>query len=146
MTHSVLVAEDEHHIVEALTFLMERAGFRVSVACDGPTAIEMVRRDHPDLLLLDIMLPGCDGFEVLELLKAGADTRRTRVIILTAKGREVDRRRARELGVDDYITKPFANRDVVERVTALLRRPRQDPKAASERDPATRAGCASTEA
>ncbi|MGA7485798.1 MAG: response regulator [Xanthobacteraceae bacterium] len=120
MRHSVVVAEDEPHLVEALTFLMRRAGFAVNVATDGPSAIDLVRRVHPDLVLLDIMLPGCDGFEVLARLRADPATRNIRVVVLTAKGREQDNRRARELGADDYITKPFDNSDVVARVSSLL--------------------------
>jgi DNA-binding response OmpR family regulator len=123
MARSVLVAEDEAHLVEALTFLMTRAGFDVRVAGDGPTALAMIRQHLPDLVLLDLMLPGCDGFEVLEALKADSRTRDTRVIVLTAKGREQDRQRASALGVDDYVTKPFSNSDVVERVRTLLSGP-----------------------
>lgn len=123
MARSVLVAEDEAHLVEALSFLMTRAGFDVSVAGDGPTALAMIRQQRPDLVLLDLMLPGCDGFEVLEALKADSRTREIRVIVLTAKGREQDRLRAKALGVDDYVTKPFSNSDVVERVRALLSGP-----------------------
>ena len=142
----VLVVEDEKKIASLVRKGLEAHGFLVESSQNGDEGFVLATSRFYDVVVLDIMLPGCDGFEVLELLKAGPDTRRTRVIILTAKGREVDRRRARELGVDDYITKPFANRDVVERVTALLRRPRQDLKAVSERDPVTRTGCDSTEA
>jgi DNA-binding response OmpR family regulator len=123
MARSVLVAEDEAHLVEALSFLMTRAGFDVAAAADGPTALAMIRQQRPDLVILDLMLPGCDGFEVLEALKADARTRDTRVIVLTARGREQDRLRAKALGVDDYVTKPFSNSDVVERVRALLSGP-----------------------
>jgi DNA-binding response OmpR family regulator len=117
---SVLVAEDERNLVEALSFLMRRAGFDVSVARDGPTAVEMARTMLPDLVLLDIMLPGFDGFEVVSTIKRESPERRPRIVMLTARGHEKDRRKALELGVDDYVTKPFSNRDVVERVRALL--------------------------
>ena len=120
MAHSVLVAEDERNLVEALSFLMQRAGYEVSVARDGPTTVTMTREIRPDLVLLDIMLPGFDGFEVVTAIKRELPDKMPRIIMLTAKGHEKDRRKALALGVDDYITKPFSNRDVVERVRALL--------------------------
>lgn len=119
MAPSILVAEDERNLVEALSFIMRRAGYAVSVAHDGPTAIEMTRATNPDLILLDIMLPGFDGFEVVETIKRMAPNR-PRIVMLTAKGHEKDRRKALALGVDDYVTKPFSNGDVVARVQALL--------------------------
>ncbi len=120
MAQSVLVAEDERNLVEALSFLMRRAGYEVSIAHDGPSTVEMARRIKPDLVLLDIMLPGFDGFEVVAAIRREAGDRQPRVIMLTAKGHEKDRRKAVGLGVDDYVTKPFSNRDVIERVRALL--------------------------
>ncbi len=102
---------------------MRRAGFSVDVARDGPSAVDMARRLKPDLVILDIMLPGCDGFAVLEALRADPALAATRVIMLTAKGREDDRNKAMALGVDDYVTKPFANRDVIARVRSLLGAP-----------------------
>ena len=120
MAQSVLVAEDERNLVEALSFLMRRAGYEVSVTHDGPSTVETARRIKPDLVLLDIMLPGFDGFEVVSAIRSEAAGKQPRVIMLTAKGHEKDRRKAVGLGVDDYVTKPFSNRDVVERVRALL--------------------------
>lgn len=120
MAQSILVAEDERNLVEALSFLMQRAGYEVHVARDGPATVEMAGRLSPDLVLLDIMLPGFDGFEVIEALRRVPGGKRPRIVMLTAKGHEKDRRKALELGVDDYVTKPFSNRDVVERVRALL--------------------------
>jgi len=120
LAQSVLVAEDERNIAESLTFLMEKAGLDVRVAYDGPTALRMVGERTPDLVLLDLMIPGCDGFEVLRRLRDNPNWRAMRVLILTAKGREIDRRKAQDLGVDDYMTKPFSTRDVVKRVQALL--------------------------
>jgi DNA-binding response OmpR family regulator len=122
LAQSVLVAEDERNLVEALSFLMRRAGYEVNVTHDGPSTVEMARRIRPDLVLLDIMLPGFDGFEVVSAIRQEAGDRQPRVIMLTAKGHEKDRRKALGLGVDDYVTKPFSNRDVVERVRALLAR------------------------
>lgn len=120
LSQSVLVAEDERNIAESLTFLMEKAGLDVRVAYDGPTALHMVGERTPDLVLLDLMIPGCDGFEVLRKLRDHPQWPAMRVLILTAKGREIDRRKAQDLGVDDYVTKPFSTRDVVKRVQALL--------------------------
>jgi DNA-binding response OmpR family regulator len=120
VAQSILVAEDERNLVEALSFLMQRAGYEVHVARDGPATVEMVGRLSPDLVLLDIMLPGFDGFEVVEAIRRVPGGRRPRIVMLTAKGHERDRRKALELGVDDYVTKPFSNRDVVDRVRALL--------------------------
>jgi DNA-binding response OmpR family regulator len=120
VAQSVLVAEDERNLVEALSFLMRRAGYEVNVTHDGPSTVEVARRIKPDLVLLDIMLPGFDGFEVVSAIRQEAGERQPRIIMLTAKGHEKDRRKAVGLGVDDYVTKPFSNRDVVERVRALL--------------------------
>ena len=120
MAPSILVAEDERNLVEALSFLMQRAGYEVHVARDGPATVEMARRLGPDLVLLDVMLPGLDGFAVVEALNREPGGKRPRIVMLTAKGHEKDRRKAELLGVDDYVTKPFSNRDVVERVRSLL--------------------------
>jgi two-component system alkaline phosphatase synthesis response regulator PhoP len=120
VSRTVLVAEDEANIVESLRFLMTKAGLQVRVASDGPSALRMVRESPPDLVLLDIMLPGCDGFEVLRAIRANPHYARVRVMMLTAKGREIDRAKALELGVDDFVTKPFSTRDVVARVRGLV--------------------------
>lgn len=120
MPRTVLVAEDEANIVESLRFLMAKAGLQVRVATDGPMALRMVREAPPDLVLLDIMLPGCDGFEVLRAIRANPRYAGVRVMMLTAKGRTVDRAKALELGVDDFVTKPFSTREVVARVRGLV--------------------------
>tara|TARA_R110000868_G_scaffold166960_1_gene401264 strand:+ start:109204 stop:109587 length:384 start_codon:yes stop_codon:yes gene_type:complete len=116
----VLIAEDEETIVESLSFLMEKEGYEVSVATDGQTAIAMIARDLPDMVLLDVMMPGCDGFEVVRAVRDNPQTRPIPIMMLTAKTREVDRRKGLELGVDDFVTKPFSTRDVVSRVKAML--------------------------
>lgn len=121
----VLIAEDEETIVESLSFLMEKEGYDVSVATDGQTAISMITRNVPDMVLLDVMMPGCDGFEVVRAMRGNANTRLIPIMMLTAKTREVDRRKGLELGVDDFVTKPFSTRDVVSRVRALLGRTEQ---------------------
>jgi len=118
----VLIAEDEETIVESLSFLMEKEGYDVSVATDGRTAISMIARDIPDMVLLDVMMPVCDGFEVVRAARNDPNTRQMPIMMLTAKTREVDRRKGLELGVDDFVTKPFSTRDVVSRVKALLKR------------------------
>ena len=118
----VLIAEDEETIVESLSFLMEKEGYDVTVATDGQTAIKMIARDIPDMVLLDVMMPGCDGFEVVRAARADLKTKAIPIMMLTAKTREVDRRKGLELGVDDFVTKPFSTRDVVSRVKTLLER------------------------
>ncbi|MGE0418573.1 MAG: response regulator transcription factor [Acetobacteraceae bacterium] len=120
MARNVLIAEDEEAIVESLSFLMETLGLRVRVAVDGMTALDMVRTEIPDLMLLDVMMPGCDGFEVARRVRADPACHATRILMLSAKNREIDRRKGQEIGVDDYITKPFSTREVVERVRLLL--------------------------
>ena len=119
---TVLIAEDEDTIVESLSFLMGKEGFEVRVATDGRTAISMIAEAPPDILLLDVMMPGCDGFEVVQAVRAEAATKDLPIMMLTAKTREVDRRKGLELGVDDFVTKPFSTRDVGARVKALLER------------------------
>ena len=116
----VLIAEDEETIVESLSFLMEKEGYDVSIATDGQMAIAMIVRDLPDMVLLDVMMPGCDGFDVVRAVRANPQTRPVPIMMLTAKTREVDRRKGLELGVDDFVTKPFSTRDVVSRVKAML--------------------------
>ena len=120
MPKSVLVAEDEHNIAESLVFLMEKAGLDVRRAQDGGETLALAERHTPDLVLLDLMLPGRDGFDVLQALRDIPGLSGVRILILTAKGRERDRLKAQELGIDGYVTKPFSTRDVVQRVKSLL--------------------------
>ena len=120
MTHRVLVVEDEPNIVDSLSFLMKQAGFAVQVARDGDTALRVLESQVPDLILLDVMLPRRDGFDVCRAIRANPDWRRVKIIMLTAKGRDLDRRKGLELGADDYIIKPFSTREIVERVRGLL--------------------------
>ncbi|MGY4876545.1 response regulator transcription factor [Vreelandella aquamarina] len=117
---NVLVVDDEPNIVLSLEFLMEQAGFTVTTAEDGEQALDCVERATPDLILLDIGLPGISGFDVLEQLRAQPITERLPVIILTAHGREVEREKGMALGADDYITKPFSTQGLVEKVRQLL--------------------------
>jgi DNA-binding response OmpR family regulator len=120
MSQRVLVVEDEPHIVESLSFLMKQAGFEVAVARDGAAAIRVIESRPPDLVLLDVMLPRRDGFEVCRAIRANPDWEGIRIVILSAKGRDQERRKGLELGADDYIVKPFSTHDVVERVRRLL--------------------------
>jgi len=118
----ILVVEDEPDIAEVLQFSLDRAGFAVDVERRGDAALEAIRRQPPDLIVLDLMLPGLDGLEVTRLLKRDPATARLPLVMLTAKGEEVDRIVGLELGADDYIPKPFSPREVVLRIKAVLRR------------------------
>ncbi|CAM3915845.1 response regulator [Vreelandella rituensis] len=116
----VLVVDDEPNIVLSLEFLMEQAGFDVVTAEDGESALACVNDAIPDLILLDISLPGISGFDVLEQLRADSDKAHLPIIMLTAHGREVEREKGMALGADDYITKPFSTQALVSKVKALL--------------------------
>ncbi|ACV78921.1 response regulator [Nakamurella multipartita] len=117
----VLVVDDEPHIRTVLRGYLEADGFEVVDAADGETAVDLVRRDPPDLVLLDVMLPGIDGLEVLRRLRAVSDAY---VILVTARAEEVDKLVGLAVGADDYVTKPFSPREVTARVKAVLRRDR----------------------
>ncbi len=118
----ILIAEDEPNIVELLTFVLERAGCEIRSVRDGEAAISLIRQDPPDVLLLDLMLPKKDGYEVLKAVRASTTNAALPVVMLTAKGQERDRRVAESLGVDMFITKPFSNQEVVDSVLKLVRR------------------------
>jgi DNA-binding response OmpR family regulator len=116
----VLIAEDEPSILESLEFILRRAGWTVSAVTDGDAALEGVRRLRPRVLLLDVMLPKRSGFDVLKLVRADVALQDIPVLILTAKGQQQDRRIATELGADAFVTKPYANAEVVGAVRQLL--------------------------
>ncbi len=118
----ILVVEDEPDIAEVLQFSLDRAGFAVDIERRGDTALEAIRKQPPDLIVLDLMLPGLDGLEVTRMLKRDPATARLPLVMLTAKGEEVDRIVGLELGADDYIPKPFSPREVVLRIKAVRRR------------------------
>ena len=120
MAYSVLVADDEPNIVLSLKFLMSQAGFNVRVARNGEEALAAIEQDPPDLILLDVMMPKKDGYDVCQTIRGHPDWRDMKIVMLTAKGREVEREKGMALGADDYITKPFSTREVVERVMQLL--------------------------
>jgi len=119
MTKTVLLAEDEPNIVESLTFLLERAGFAISVANDGRQALESALELQPSVLVLDLMLPELDGYEVLRQLRANPKGANLPVLMLTAKGQRIDRETALECGADLFMTKPFANAEITAAVTKL---------------------------
>ena len=116
----VLVVDDEPHILRSLGFVLRRAGLEVVEARSGGEALELVRRERPHLVFLDIMMPELDGYEVCRQIKACEELASTYVILLTAKGEEADRRRGVEAGADDYMTKPFSPSRAVDRVKAAL--------------------------
>lgn len=122
MSQQILIVEDEADIRELLRFNLEREGFSVLEAADGNEALRLARQHLPDLMLLDVMMPGPDGFEVCRLLGAQAETAHIPVLMLTARGEEMDRVVGLSLGADDYVVKPFSVRELMLRIRAVLRR------------------------
>lgn len=120
---SVLIVDDEPNILLSLQFLMKKAGYDVRTAKDGEQALEEIARAKPDLVLLDVMMPKLDGFSVCQRIRAEPDWQSVRVIMLTARGRDVEREKGLSLGADDYITKPFSTKDAIDRVAAVLAKP-----------------------
>ena len=121
MAEKILVVEDEITLQETLAYNLKRQGYEVETVGDGPAALQSARTTHPDLILLDIMLPGMDGFEVCRVLR---QEMATPVLMLTARDEEIDRVVGLEVGADDYLIKPFSMRELLARVKALLRRVR----------------------
>lgn len=122
LTKRILIVDDDKSIVKIVRGYLEQAGFEVLAAYDGETAMHALRREKPDLLILDLMLPDRDGWEITRLIRADAALATTPIIMLTARIEDTDKIIGLELGADDYITKPFNVREVVARVRALLRR------------------------
>jgi len=118
----ILIVDDEEHIVELLKFNLLNAGYDVYTANDGIEAVKIAKAEKPSLVLLDLMLPGIDGFDVCKEIKRDNEMKKTSIIMLTAKGEELDKILGLELGADDYITKPFSVRELLARVKAVLRR------------------------
>jgi len=124
---AILVVDDEPHIVEVVQDYLKQAGYRVLTARDGQTALTVARHERPDLIVLDLMLPGgIDGLEVCRRVRRDPSLAGTPIVMLTARVEETDRIVGLELGADDYVTKPFSPREVVARVRAVLRRARDD--------------------
>ncbi len=119
MKKSVLLAEDEPNIVESITFLLERAGFEVMVTTDGRQALDTALEKQPSVLVLDLMLPEMDGYEVLRNLRANPRGENLPVLMLTAKGQRIDRETALECGANLFMTKPFANAEITAAVEKL---------------------------
>ena len=120
MPQSILIVDDEPNIVLSLEYLMKKANYDVRVARDGQEALRAVAERKPDLVLLDVMLPKLDGFSVCQTIRDNPEWKDVRIIILTARGRDIEREKGLALGADDYITKPFSTRDVVERIRQYL--------------------------
>jgi DNA-binding response OmpR family regulator len=120
MAKRVLVVDDEPNIVMSLRFLMEREGFEVEVAPTGEAALEALQRAPADLVLLDVMMPKLDGFEVCQRIRTNPAWAKTKIVMLTARGREIERDKGLALGADAYVTKPFSTRELVARVKQML--------------------------
>jgi DNA-binding response OmpR family regulator len=123
MKRKILIADDEPNILVSLEYLMQREGFEVLLARDGDEALAQLQAARPDLVLLDVMMPGRSGFEVCQALRADEALKHTLVVMLTAKGRETDVAKGLGVGADAYITKPFSTRALVQAVRDLLARP-----------------------
>jgi len=119
--HRILVVDDELNILELIRYNLEKDGYTVLTASDGNDALEMARREKPDLILLDVMLPGVDGLSTCRLLRQNEETRKIPIIMISARGEELDKVLGLEIGADDYVTKPFSNRELLARIKARLR-------------------------
>jgi DNA-binding response OmpR family regulator len=117
---TVLIVDDEPNILLSLQFVMKKAGYEVRTAKDGEEALAEIARARPDVVLLDVMMPKLDGFTVCQRIKSTPDWKAVRVIMLTARGRDVEREKGLSLGADDYITKPFSTKEATDRVAAVL--------------------------
>ena len=120
MTTKILIADDEPNILISLEFLMKREGYEVHLARDGQEALDVLRREHPRLVLLDVMMPRKTGFEVCQEVRNDDAIRGTLILMLTAKGRETDVVKGLALGADAYMTKPFSTRELVQKVHGML--------------------------
>src|SRR4030043_2152146 len=118
----ILVVDDEADLVELVSYNLKKEGFRIDSASDGESALAKIRKDRYDLLILDILLPGIQGVELCRIVRNDSKTASLPIIMLTAKGEEIDRIVGLEIGADDYVTKPFSPRELVARVKAALRR------------------------
>jgi DNA-binding response OmpR family regulator len=120
MTHKILIADDEPNIVVSLEYLMKRAGYQVLVARDGQQALDLLRSERPALVLLDLMMPVKSGIEVCQELRADEALRGTKVLMLTAKGRDTDVQKGLGVGADAYMTKPFSTKELAAKVAEML--------------------------
>jgi len=122
MNKKILVADDEPNIVISLEYLLKREGYTVLLARDGQQALDTIIQERPDLVLLDVMMPGKSGFEVCQAVRANEELQGTKILMLTAKGRDTDLAKGTALGADDYMTKPFSTRELAEKVARMLGR------------------------
>jgi len=120
MNTTILIADDEPNILISLEFLMKREGYEVKLARDGQEALDAIGQHRPDLVLLDVMMPHKSGFDVCQEVRANPTLSQTRILMLTAKGRDTDIAKGLALGANAYITKPFSTRELVEKVRSLL--------------------------
>jgi len=120
MSKRILVVDDEPNIIISVQFLMSREGFDVSIARDGDEALDAIRGQRPDLVVLDVMMPKRNGFEVCEAVRSDPELAAVRILMLTAKGREADFDKGMKLGADAYLAKPFSTRELVQKVRELL--------------------------
>ncbi|MFZ5648419.1 MAG: response regulator [Bacillota bacterium] len=131
--NSVLVVDDEQNILELIRYNLEKEGYRVLAATDGNMALDLAGRERPDLILLDVMLPGFDGLSVCRSLRQNEATRKIPIIMISARGEELDKVLGLELGADDYVTKPFSIRELLARIKARLRS-KEDSGLADKKD------------
>jgi len=117
---SILIVDDEPNILLSLEFLMKQAGYEVQTSADGDDALQQIHATPPDLVLLDINMPKRNGYEVCETVRADPKLSSVKIIMLTAKGRDVEREKGLALGADDYVVKPFSTQDVVDKVSNIL--------------------------
>ena len=120
MTKEILIVDEDPNLIVPIQFLMEQLGYRVMLSERGEDALDLIYRYKPDLVLLDIMLPGMDGYEVCEIIRLNPNYRNVKIIFLTAKGREVEIAQGLALGADAYITKPFSNAALIAKVKEIL--------------------------
>ena len=120
MAKQVLIADDEPNIVAALEYLLERNGYQVHVARNGDEALSLIERHRPDLVLLDVMMPQRSGYDVCQRVREREDWRHIKIVMLSAKGRDVEVNKGLSLGADEYITKPFSTRELVAKINDLL--------------------------
>jgi DNA-binding response OmpR family regulator len=125
MAKSVLIVDDESYIVKSLSFVMKNAGFETCSAGDGEEALQKLDEMVPDLVILDVMMPKLDGFEVCKAIRANPAWCSIKIIMLTAKGRDSEREKGLALGADDYLTKPFSTRDILKRVQEMMNEERK---------------------
>ena len=127
MSQKILIADDEPNIVISLEYLMKREGYSVTVARDGDEALAAIARERPDLVLLDVMMPKKSGFEVCQAVRANEELRVTKILMLSAKGRDTDLAKGLALGADAYMTKPFSTRELARKVAEMLGAPPVPP-------------------